>query len=243
MTTAAAEICARAVELETADETGRGVMRPGGLFLTSKAIRSCGFQPGARVVDLGCGTGVSVEYLRDSLGLAAIGIDSHPGALKRGLRRNAQVPLVLGSAAALPFADQSMAGVLMECSLSVMGAEAKVLAECARVLTPGGRLAISDLYSRTPGERLPLSAPWGSCAARMATREELELALRAHGFCIEVWEDHSRLLAELACRLVMASDSLSTTWARPSEARGERRPGAELKRARPGYFLLAAVKR
>jgi SAM-dependent methyltransferase len=242
MTGLAGEICARTVEAETADERGRGVMRPGGLVLTSKAIGRLGLRAGARVVDVGCGTGVSVEYLRSAFGFDAIGIDSSGEALERGSRRSARVPLVLGSGAALPFADQSMAGVLMECSLSVMSPEAKVLAECGRVLVPGGRLAISDLYSRGPGERTPLAAPWGPCAARMTTREELDLALREHGFRVEVFEDHSPMLTELACRLVMALGSLPPGWAHPSAKRGERRHGAGVQRARPGYFLLAAVK-
>ncbi|MCL5290189.1 MAG: SAM-dependent methyltransferase, partial [Firmicutes bacterium] len=39
-----------------------GTLRPGGFTLTDKAVQYCGFKPGTTVLDLGCGTGATVEH-------------------------------------------------------------------------------------------------------------------------------------------------------------------------------------
>jgi arsenite methyltransferase len=40
-------------------------IRPGGFALTKRAIEYCGFGKGARLLDVGCGLGATVEYLVD----------------------------------------------------------------------------------------------------------------------------------------------------------------------------------
>ena len=225
------------------DEAGRGVLRPGGLALTTRVLGHCALANGARVLDLGCGTGVSVGHLRRALGLGAIGVDSSRKALERGSRRDAAVPLVQGSGSDLPLASGSVDAVLAECSLSVMLERERVLAECWRVLVPGGRLAITDLFARAPGAAAPLRALPVACGAGMTTREELARQLEDQGFRVEVWEDHSYMLAELAVRLVMAGGSLRDVWVRPGVSPDEEGRVVEaVRRARPGYLLLVATK-
>ena len=62
----------------SAYETGRiavddeRVFRPGGLALTERAVRFANLKADAKVLDLGCGTGASVRYLRTA-GVGAIG--------------------------------------------------------------------------------------------------------------------------------------------------------------------------
>jgi ubiquinone/menaquinone biosynthesis C-methylase UbiE len=224
------------------DEAGGGVMRPGGLALTARALGYCALDAGARVLDLGCGTGVTVGYLRESLGLQAIGVDASRGALERGLRREAH-PLVQGSGSDLPLASGSMAAVLAECSLSIMPPGGRILAECWRVLAPGGRLAITDLYAREPRAMALLRSSPVACGAGMTTREELETQLEGHGLRVELWEDHSPALAEFAFRLIMAGGSPQMVWVRPGASQDEERRVADAVRsARPGYFLLVARK-
>jgi len=60
---------------------GDHLLRPGGLELTARAVDFAGLGAGAAVLDLGCGSGDSVRYLR-TLGIDAIGIDCAPGRSK-----------------------------------------------------------------------------------------------------------------------------------------------------------------
>jgi arsenite methyltransferase len=242
MTAAIGGACPRG-EPGALEEACGGVMRPGGLALTARALGHCALGAGARVLDLGCGTGVTVGYLREALGLGALGLDASRGALERGLRRDAALPLVQASASALPLATGSVAAILAECCLSLMRERAKVLSECRRVLAPGGWFVISDLYARGPGVAAPLRSLPAACGTEMTRREDLTRELEEQGFRVEMWEDHSPRLTELAARLVMAGGSVRDVWVRPgaSEDEGQRVVEA-IRRARPGYFLLVATR-
>ena len=120
-------------------------LRPGGLALTRELIDRAGFRAGETVADIGCGLGASTRLLLDR-GVAAIGVDlvvpSDAGA------RGEAPPLVVADAARLPFADDSLDGVLSECSLSLTADRERTLAEWFRKLRRGGRLALSDVYRR-----------------------------------------------------------------------------------------------
>jgi len=120
-------------------------LRPGGLALTRELIDRADFRAGDTVADVGCGLGASTRLLRDR-GVAAIGVDVvvPSGAGAGGVAP----PFVVADAARLPFADDSLDGVLSECSLSLTADRALTLAEWRRALRRGGRLALSDVYRR-----------------------------------------------------------------------------------------------
>jgi arsenite methyltransferase len=54
--------------------TGEAI-RPGGLALTERAMALCALPAGARVLDVGCGAGATVEYLIARRRLTAAGAD------------------------------------------------------------------------------------------------------------------------------------------------------------------------
>jgi arsenite methyltransferase len=58
---------------------------PGGLHLTAWAVDFCGFAPGDRVLDVGCGYGVTGRYLSDEFGIRVVGIDI---SIDRAVDRN-----------------------------------------------------------------------------------------------------------------------------------------------------------
>lgn len=200
--------------------------RPGGTELTDRALSCCGFAVGARVLDVGCGVGASVEHLQSRHTLAVTGIDLSPALIAEGLARNPALPLTVGSAEALPVADGELNGILCECVLSLVDDPRQVLQEFRRALRPGGSLILSDLYLRHHQHEDPAPGPM--------TRGTLEALLNACGFVLCLWEDHTRLLQELAARLVLAHGSLDGLWCSPRDAgcAGER----------PGYYLLVARK-
>ena len=100
------------------------------------------------MLDIGCGTGVTVEYLIREHSIRAVGIDSSSLLVSRGRARDAALPLLLGDAEALPFADGSFDGVFLECTLSLVSNRDQVLKECYRVLSRTGRIIVTDIYAR-----------------------------------------------------------------------------------------------
>jgi SAM-dependent methyltransferase len=219
-----------------------GQLRPGGLALTDRAIALCGLPRGARVWDIGCGLGVTVERLIVEHGLDAAGVDWSPDLLRAGGERSPGLPLRCATGADLPCPTGALDGVLLECSWSAMARHADgatpdpIVAECRRVLRPGGRLAITDLYARAAAP--PGPAPLGdACWSEMPTEPEIRAELTRHGFTVEVWEDHSVALREFAARLILEWGSLTPLLGAGAAAPDAR---AALAAARPGYFLLVA---
>ncbi len=216
------------------------LFRPGGLELTARAIALANLGAGSTVLDLGCGSGQSVAYLR-ALEIDAIGIDCELGdarQIARGLDSHVHI---VASAENLPFHDCSVNGVLAECSVSLMQNQDRVLAECARVLKDGARLIISDLYARQPDAIAPVRALKRSCVAGMIVREELETRLVAKGFTVELWEDHSQALRECAARFILEHGSLQGMWNCNGEDSAETIQSA-MRAARAGYFLMIATR-
>jgi SAM-dependent methyltransferase len=222
------------------EKAAGGVMRPGGLELTARALDYCAFAAGANLVDVGCGAGVTVEFLREAYGFNAIGFDSSPAIVERGLRRNPQLPLQQASGESLPLADGAMEGVLVECALSAMADKPRAMAEFHRVLGPDGRLIVTDLYARQAAvtDEMGLSAT--SCLAGMKTREQLDRLLDEAGFGIEVWEDHTPKLNEFVILMIMEHGSMQPLW--DCENSNPRLIQGAIKESKPGYFLLIARK-
>ncbi len=106
-------------------------------------LRYAATPPDGRVLDLACGTGLGmVAYVRR--GLAVTGIDLAPAMLEQAraaMPLQARVEFVIGQAEALPFANASFD--LISCAQAFHWFEARAaFTECARVLRPGGALAI-----------------------------------------------------------------------------------------------------
>lgn len=223
-------------------ETGRlspedqRVFRPGGLELTARGLVLAKLDSGTRVLDMGCGTGATLDYL-DSIGVRGLGVDCSAEALSVRDRKTRPTRIV-ASAEQLPFPDESFDGVLLECTLSLVKDQALALAECARVLVDDGRLVISDLYARRPEAIANVRALSSCCAAGMLLHEELAAMLGQTGFHVEVWEDHSRALRECAARYIFEHGSTQGLWncgPQTSDA-----IDSAMRSARAGYFLLVA---
>ena len=106
-----------------------------------RTVRSLELVPGSLVLDLACGTGDLCRQLADQ-GLTPVGTDRSAGMLAAS---RVPAPLVRGDALALPFRSGGLDGVVCGFALRNFAALAPVLAECARVLRPGGRLALLEV--------------------------------------------------------------------------------------------------
>ncbi len=173
-----------------------GAWRPGGEELTRRGLALCGFAPGARVLDIGCGAGASLALLR-SLGLHGMGLDR-----QRHLR--AACPLVLGDARNPPFADGTFDGLLCECVLSLLTEPEETLRRFAAMLRPGGRLLLTDLFTYGAA---PVAAAAAGCMGGARSPAAMDGLFRTAGFDILAFEDHSPALKELAAKLLWYGDA------------------------------------
>ncbi|MDL2307757.1 methyltransferase domain-containing protein [Desulfovibrio sp. OttesenSCG-928-C06] len=86
-----------------------------------------------RVLDIGCGTGVQLEYL-DMAGFECAGVDESPEMLERAKERCKNANLVQAPADKLPFADNSFDTAILSLILHESDTDPqKILAEAARV--------------------------------------------------------------------------------------------------------------
>ena len=123
-----------------------------------RTVLSLGLPPGSVVLDLACGTGdLSVELARH--GLTAVGLDRSSGMLQAARRRTGSrrpsasatpdstsgAPLVRGDGLALPIRAGALDGIVCGFALRNFAALPPVLSDCARVLRPGGRLALLEV--------------------------------------------------------------------------------------------------
>jgi 27-O-demethylrifamycin SV methyltransferase len=122
--------------------------------LTDRMIAAAAFEPGLRVLDIGCGTGDPACHLVrtqdvDVLGITTsrVGVDrASARAAADGLADRATFEVRDGTANELP--DESFDRVWALESSHLMPARDALIAESARVLRPGGRLVLCDLIRR-----------------------------------------------------------------------------------------------
>jgi arsenite methyltransferase len=148
-------------------------------------------KPGETVVDLGSGGGLDVFLAAGKVGPTgkAIGIDMTPEMLalaranaeKAGL---ANVEFYEATIDKLPLADASVDCVISNCVINLAPNKPAVFREIARVLKPGGRLAVSDIALKQPlpaeiGQNL---LAYVGCIAGAIPIEEYRQGLLAAGF-------------------------------------------------------------
>lgn len=109
-----------------------------------RAVRSLGVGPGAHVLDLGCGTGDLLGEIART-GASAVGADISFEMMAFGRKRFPKAAFCRADAQCLPFADATFDAAISAFALRNFASIDAALTEMARVVKPGGRLAILEV--------------------------------------------------------------------------------------------------
>jgi arsenite methyltransferase len=167
-----------------------------------------GLQPGDVVLDLGSGSGTDAFCAAVLVGAAGkvVGVDITDEQLAKAARLRdrdgfAQVELVAAHIEELPFDDASFDAVLSNGVINLSPVKGRVFEEAARVLRPGGRLAIADIVSgRALKERTRRNVElWAACIAGAIPRRTYVEAVEAQGLGVqEVRKNDYRFVSDRA---------------------------------------------
>jgi SAM-dependent methyltransferase len=146
------------IDLRAADPNQRRLWRD---FLGRAPHR-----PAARVLEVGCGTGVITAMIADRPGVTeAVGVDPGAGFVARARRRCPGLRFEVADGRALPFAGESFDGVVFATTLCHIPEPERALAEARRVLRPDGYLLVYDGDYAATTVALGADDPLQSCVA------------------------------------------------------------------------------
>jgi arsenite methyltransferase len=244
--------CARLYESDAARWLLDDQLHPGGARLTLRLARLAGVAPGAHVIDVACGSGTTSLLLARELGCVTVGVDLGARAIEQARRATPageRVHFLLGDAEALPVPDASFDVALSECSLCTFPDKPRAIAEMARVVRPGGTIAIADVTADSDAlpAQLRTAAARVACVADARSAGEYAALLRDAGCEPLAIEPHDAELRAMAER-VEARLRVARMLVPPGDQRERAREAAALARlaidaiARGslGYALLTA---
>jgi arsenite methyltransferase len=157
--------------------------------------------PGARVLDLGSGSGTDAFAAALLVGPTGqvTGVDMTDAQLAKAERLRAvagfdHVRFVSGRLEDLPVPDASFDVVISNGVINLCPDKSRVFREAARVLVPGGRLAIADIVAdRALPEAVVCNADlWSACIGGAAPEVDYHAAIEAAGFTIGAVRDVPR---------------------------------------------------
>ncbi|MFE9726670.1 class I SAM-dependent methyltransferase [Streptomyces sp. NPDC005794] len=165
------------------------------------AVGELGLRPDGTVLDAGCGTGRALPALRTAVGQGGtvLGADLTPAMLEAALRagRGTSGALLLADAARLPLRAGALDAVFAAGLLPHLSHPEAGLLELARVVRPGGRLALFH-----PVGRAVLAARHGRTLSDDDLRAEPRLRplLAATGWRLDTYTDEDSRFLALAVR-------------------------------------------
>jgi ubiquinone/menaquinone biosynthesis C-methylase UbiE len=155
---------------------------------------------GETVLDLGSGAGadVLISARRVAPTGKAIGLDMTDEMLELARRNAAEAGVenaefVKGYLEDLPLDDDSIDVVISNCVINLSADKPQVIREAARVLRPGGRIAVSDVIADPDMDEATRAdmAAWTGCIAGALTETEFRTVLESSGFDhIEITATH-----------------------------------------------------
>jgi SAM-dependent methyltransferase len=146
---------------------------------------------GERILDLGSGGGIDVLLSARRVGPTgfAYGLDMTDEMLELAEKNRTEagvenVQFLKGIIEAIPLPDDSVDVVISNCVINLSADKGQVLREAFRVLSPGGRFAVSDVVVQgelTPALRQSIES-WAGCVAGALEEDTYRSLLRDAGF-------------------------------------------------------------
>jgi SAM-dependent methyltransferase len=146
---------------------------------------------GERVLDLGSGGGIDVLLSARRVGPTgfAYGLDMTDEMLELAEKNRTEagvenVRFLKGIIEAIPLPDSSVEVVISNCVINLSADKGQVLREAFRVLSPGGRFAVSDVVVQgelTPALRQSIES-WAGCVAGALEEDTYRTLLQDAGF-------------------------------------------------------------
>jgi ubiquinone/menaquinone biosynthesis C-methylase UbiE len=174
--------------------------------LINSFIALTGLKPGARVADLGCGSGAFTGLLADA-GYHCTGLDLSAKLVELACRKYPQIPFVVGDVEHLPFADASFDGVLLSGMMHHFPDPSRCAAEVVRIMRQRARFMAFDPNRMNPFMWLyrdpasPFYSPVGVTEnERPVLADEVAAVFTRAGFDVS-----SHYLSGLAYRYVASS--------------------------------------
>lgn len=175
----------------------------GGVEANDLLIEKAGIDGSHQVLDVCSGMGGPARYLAHRVGCRVTGLDLTESRVSAAIRLTQLTKLShlvdfrLGNALEMPFADGRFDVVIGQEAWAHVPGKPRLIAECARVLKPGGKIAFTDIL-RTE----KLTAPEMTRLTREMTFPELETL-----------DGYRRLLEANGCEL-LTCDDLGELWSR-----------------------------
>jgi arsenite methyltransferase len=196
--------CANVYQSEWARLLLGDSFHPGGTALTAYLGAALRLEPAQRVLDVAAGQGTSAIHLAQCFGCSVLGIEySHIAVEHATLAAQTAgvahlVTFEQGDAEQLPVPAASFDVVMCECAFCTFPNKATAASEFVRVLSPGGRVGLSDL-TRTgeiPADLQGLLA-WIACIADAQPLEEYIRYLTGVGLTVQLVEQHDEALTDM----------------------------------------------
>ena len=176
------------------------------LRLVTACMRLARLKPGARVADLGCGSGVFTDLLGKQ-GYHAVGLDLSPKLIALARTKYSGVEFLEGDVEHLPFPDESLDGILLSGLVHHLPDPSRCASEVYRVLNRGGSFAAFDPNRMNPFRYIyrDHSSPFYSSVGVTANERPVLARQVAETFRLSGFEVGTDYLSDVSYRYIAST--------------------------------------
>lgn len=172
-----------------------------------RAVEELRLRPGQRILDLGIGTGMTLQQYRDDVTI--VGVDLSAGMLAKAAKKAKEhdlrhCQLVQADAMRPPFAERSFDHVIMTHTVSVVSDPAALMAWARRLVKPGGRIVILNHFQSTLRPMAWLESAMNPLFVKLGWRSNLSLEECLTGTGLEVLYQYKLSLVDVWQIVVLA---------------------------------------